>query len=255
MTIAAVNDVQNPRVPTLQLEHVSRRRGGRPAVCDVSLAVGAGEVLGLLGVNGAGKSTTLAMITGALAPDSGRVLVAGEDLAEAPAAVRRAVGWLPEGAPLYPELTVAEQLDAAARLHGLDAAARRAAVARELDRLQLGDVTHRLVGHLSQGQRQRVGLACALLHQPRLLVLDEPCNGLDPVQVAGFRKLVRQLADAGCAVVISTHVLADVAATCTRAAILHAGSLRHDASLAGASAAGVLEQRFFAIATQAEATA
>lgn len=239
--------------PILELDHVSRRRGGRPALRDLSMRVWPGEVLGLLGVNGAGKSTTLALITGALTPDAGRVRIAGRDLAEMPAVARDTIGWLPEGAPLYPELAVAEQLAAAGGLRGLRGAALREACSRELRRFDLVPVQRRLVSHLSQGQRQRVGLACALLHEPALLVLDEPCNGLDPLQVEAWRQLVAAQAAAGHAVIVSTHVLDDVVASCTRVAILHDGVLRHDALLTGDNAA--LKARFFAIATGAEAAA
>ena len=236
--------------PILELDAVSRRRGGRPAVRGLSLTVRRGEVLGLLGVNGAGKSTTLAMMVGALAPDAGAVRIDGLDLAEHPAAVRGRVGWLPERAPMYAELTVAEQLDAAGRLQGLAGAGLRAAINAVLERLELGELRRRLVGHLSQGQRQRVGLARALLHAPPLVILDEPCNGLDPLQVEAWRVLVAQLAAENHAVVVSTHVLADVAASCTRVAILHEGTLRHDAPMHGGAEA--LQRIFFAIATQTE---
>jgi ABC-2 type transport system ATP-binding protein len=235
--------------PMLELRHVNRRRGGRPAVCDLSLSLRRGDVLGLLGVNGAGKSTTLAMMVGALTPDSGTVLVDGLDLAEHPACVRHRVGWLPERAPLYEELTVAEQLDAAGRLRGLNRADLRTARERVLERLQLGELRNRLVGHLSQGQRQRAGLACALLHEPPLVVLDEPCNGLDPVQIGQWRAVVAELA-ADSVVIVSTHVLAEVTASCNRVAILHEGTLRYDGTVGDDTDA--LERRFFAVATQAE---
>lgn len=234
--------------PPLKLEQASRRRAGRPAVRELSLTLERGQVLGLLGVNGAGKSTTLAMIAGALAPDSGRVLLDGADLAEHPERARRLVGWLPERAPLWQELTVAEHLDAHGRLRGLKGAALSQARARMLERLELAPLQRRLAGVLSQGQRQRLGLACALLHDPQLLVLDEPGNALDPVQVAALRVLIREQAAAGTAVILSTHVLAEVTAVCDRVAILHEGTLRHDGPLASDDHAA-LEQRFFAIAT------
>ncbi|MGN2245243.1 ABC transporter ATP-binding protein [Frateuria sp. GZRR35] len=234
--------------PLLTLEKASRRRAGRAAVSDLDLTLDRGQVLGLLGVNGAGKSTTLSMIAGALAPDGGRILLDGEDLAEQPALARRLVGWLPERAPLWQELTVGEHLDAHGRLRGLKGAALRQACARMVERLELAPLERRLAGVLSQGQRQRLGLACALLHQPALLVLDEPGNALDPVQVAALRALIREQAAAGTAVILSTHVLAEVTAVCDRVAILHDGSLRHAGTLdAGDNAA--LEERFFAIAT------
>jgi ABC-2 type transport system ATP-binding protein len=234
--------------PLLKLEQVSRRRAGRPAVQDLSLTLERGQVLGLLGVNGAGKSTTLSMIAGALAPDKGRILLDGEDLAEQPARARRLMGWLPERAPLWQELTVGEHLDAHGRLRGLSNAALKQARVRMVERLDLAPLERRLAGVLSQGQRQRLGLACALLHQPQLLVLDEPGNALDPLQVAALRTLIREQAAAGTAVILSTHVLAEVTAVCDRVAILHDGTLRHDAPLAKDDHAA-LEQRFFAVAT------
>jgi ABC-2 type transport system ATP-binding protein len=234
--------------PLLKLEQVSRRRAGRPAVQGLDLALERGQVLGMLGINGAGKSTTLSMIAGALAPDSGRILLDGEELAEQPALVRRLVGWLPERAPLWQELTVAEHLDAHGRLRGLKGAALQQACTRIVERLELSPLERRLAGVLSQGQRQRLGLACALVHQPALLVLDEPGNALDPVQLAALRALIREQAAAGTAVILSTHVLAEVTAVCDRVAILHEGTLRHDGMLTDNDHAA-LEQRFFAIAT------
>src|SRR3569623_1410499 len=233
--------------PLLMLEKASRRRAGRAAVRDLDLTLDRGQVLGLLGVNGAGKSTTLSMIAGALAPDAGRILLEGEDLAEHPALARRLLGWLPERAPLWQELTVGEHLDAHGRLRGLRGAALKQARVRMIERLELAPLERRLAGVLSQGQRQRLGLAGALLHQPALLVLDEPGNALDPVQVAALRALIREQAAAGTAVILSTHVLAEVTAVCDRVAILHDGTLRNEGALdAGDHAA--LEQRFFAIA-------
>jgi ABC-2 type transport system ATP-binding protein len=234
--------------PLLKLEQASRRRAGRPAVQGLDLALGRGQVLGLLGINGAGKSTTLSMIAGALAPDSGRILLDGQELAEQPALARRLVGWLPERAPLWQELTVGEHLDAHGRLRGLRGDALKQARTRVIERLELAPLERRLAGVLSQGQRQRLGLACALVHQPALLVLDEPGNALDPVQLAALRTLIREQAAAGTAVILSTHVLAEVTAVCDRVAILHEGTLRHDDTLAKDDHAA-LERRFFAIAT------
>ncbi|HET6586548.1 MAG TPA: ABC transporter ATP-binding protein [Oleiagrimonas sp.] len=218
-------------VPLLQLQHVGRLRAGRQAVHGLDLTLDRGQVLGLLGVNGAGKSTTLGMLAGALRPSSGRILLDGRDFVEQPELARDLVGWLPERAPLWPELTVAEHLTAHARLHGLRGQALRTACTSMLECLQLGDLRRRLVHALSQGQRQRVGLACALLHKPPLLILDEPGNGLDPVQAADLRTLIRDHAADGGAVVLSTHLLPEVTAVCDRVAILHEGRLRHDAPL------------------------
>ncbi len=215
-------------------------------MADLSLTVERGDVLGLLGVNGAGKSTTLAMMVGALAPDRGAVRIDGQDLIEHPQIVRRQAGWLPEHAPLYVELTVAEQLDAMGRLHGLRGTSLRESREKMLALLQLEPLARRLLRQLSQGQRQRVGLACALLHDPPLLVLDEPANGLDPVQIELWRERVRALS-ADHAVVISTHALDEVTTTCNRIAILHEGRLRHAGPVEDNTRE--LQQRFMAIAT------
>jgi ABC-2 type transport system ATP-binding protein len=231
----------------LQLANLSRHRAGRPVVQDLSLELGQGQVLGLLGVNGAGKSTTLSMIAGALRPDSGEIRLNGEDFLEHPELARRQIGWLPERAPLWPELTVNEHLDAHGRLRGLKGVPLRQARTAIIERLELQPLARRLAGVLSQGQRQRLGLACALLHRPSLLVLDEPANALDPVQVAALRALIREQASAGTAVILSTHLLTEVTAVCDRVAILHEGALRHDDRVLGDDHAA-LERRFFEIA-------
>ena len=233
--------------PVLQLEGVARRRAGRPAVRDLSLCLEAGQVVGLLGVNGAGKSTTLAMIAGALRPDSGVIRLQGRDFSEHPELARQALGWLPETAPLWPELTVREHLNAHGHLRGLSGARLEEARDTALERLELKDMARRLAGVLSQGQRQRLGLACALLHQPALLVLDEPANALDPVQVVALRRLLRELAAGGTTIILSTHQLPEVTAVCDRVAILHEGVLRHDAPLLPQQHAE-LERTFFNIA-------
>ena len=221
---------------------------------DLSLRLEAGQVLGLLGVNGAGKSTTLAMIAGALRPDKGGIRLQGEDFLEHPELARLALGWLPEGAPLWPELTVREHLDAHGRLRGLQGSHLNQLRDAVLERLELRDLNRRLAGVLSQGQRQRLGLACALVHRPALLVLDEPANALDPVQVVALRGLLRELAAGGTAVILSTHQLAEVTAVCDRVAILHEGTLRYDAPL-HADGHAALEKTFFDIAMAGRAQA
>jgi ABC-2 type transport system ATP-binding protein len=233
--------------PLLKLDQVGRHRAGRPAVERLSLALERGQILGLLGVNGAGKSTTLSMIAGALRPDTGRIELDGRDFLEQPELARQRVGWLPERAPLWPELTVREHLLTHGRLRGLHGKALTQACDGVVQRLELAPLLRRLAGVLSQGQRQRLGLACALQHRPALLVLDEPANALDPVQSAALRTVIREEAAAGTAVILSTHLLAEVTAVCARVAILHEGSLRHDAAVAGGDHQA-LEQTFFDIA-------
>jgi ABC-2 type transport system ATP-binding protein len=233
--------------PLLKLEQISRQRAGRPAVCQLDLTVRRGEVLGLLGANGAGKSTTLSMIAGAIRPDHGAITLDGHDFLERPELAHRMIGWLPERAPLWHELTVGEHLDAHGRLRGLNGAPLRRARAAMVERLQLEPLLRRLAGVLSQGQRQRLGLACALLHQPPLLVLDEPGNALDPMQIAALRQAIRAQADAGHAVILSTHLLAEVTAVCDRVAILHEGTLRHDGPVHKDDHA-MLERVFFEVA-------
>jgi ABC-2 type transport system ATP-binding protein len=225
--------------PLLQLRHVGRVLAGRPVVTDVSLDLKRGSVLGLLGVNGAGKSTTLRMIAGVLAPSSGQVLIAGEDLREHARLAQRQLGYLPEQVPLYSELRVVEYLTFCARLHGLRGAAVVHAVARVIERCVLGDVRRRLLGNLSKGFQQRVGIAQAIVHEPALIVLDEPASGLDPVQAANIRNLVRELGREH-AVILSTHLLPDVQACCDRVAILHQGRLRRDEPIQALHEGGTL---------------
>jgi ABC-2 type transport system ATP-binding protein len=233
--------------PVLRLDQLSRRRAGRRAVQNLSLTLLPGQVLGLLGVNGAGKSTTLSMIAGALRPDSGSIQLNGADFLEQPELARQLIGWLPERAPLWPELTVSEHLDAHGQLRGLRGVALKQARTAIIERLELQPLARRLAGVLSQGQRQRLGLACALLHRPALLVLDEPANALDPVQVAALRTLIHEQAAAGTSVILSTHLLTEVTAVCDRVAILHEGTLRHDGVVHSADHVA-LERTFFEIA-------
>ena len=231
----------------LELDHVSRRLSGRAVLHDVSFSLRRDDVLGLLGVNGAGKSTTLAIVAGVFRPDAGRVQVDGRDVNGNDRTMRDRIGWVPESVPLWPELTVAESLDACGRLRGLPRPARKTAIERELARLELTDVAQRLCGQLSLGQKRRVGLAQALLHEPDLLVLDEPGNGLDPVQAAQLRELIGKLSPKR-GIILSSHDLAEVEAICNRVVILHAGRVRHDAKFDGQR--GKLDAQFRAIAAQ-----
>ncbi len=213
--------------PLLRLENVSRRLAGRRVVENVDLRLDRGTVLGLLGVNGAGKSTTLRMVCGVLAPSDGNVFVAGSDLRENPRAAAAAIGYLPEQPPLYPELRVDEYLTFCARLRRFSGTSLRAAIESVIERCGLGDVRRRLLGNLSKGFQQRAGIAQAIVHDPALIVLDEPASGLDPLQSANIRALIRELGK-DRAVILSTHLIADVNQCCDRVAILHRGRLSYD---------------------------
>ncbi len=219
------HSMTNP-APQLELREVSRRAGGRELVHGLNLSLARGHTLGLLGVNGAGKTTSLRMIAGVLAPSSGQVLIDGADLHEEPQLAQRCIGYLPETPPLHVELSVREYLDFCARLHGVARGAVSAAVARAIERCDLGEVARRLLGNLSKGFRQRVGVAQAIVHEPGLIVLDEPASGLDPVQALRLRELIRSLGREH-ALILSTHVLPDVVACCDEVAILHRGRIRH----------------------------
>lgn len=213
------------------VEGLSRRYGPTPVVENLSFTLRRGQVLGLLGLNGAGKSTTLRMLAGVLAPDAGRIVIAGADLLDQPRQARRALGYLPEQPPLYRELTVDEQLRYSARLHGLDRRTSQAAVARVKEQCGLGAVGRRLTGQLSKGYRQRVGIAQALAHDPAVLILDEPTAGLDPLQTRELRALISDLGRQH-GVILSTHLLPDVQAACSHVQILRTGRLVYHGALA-----------------------
>ncbi len=208
----------------VEVHKVSRYYGARLAVQDVSFAIRRGEVLGFLGPNGAGKTTTMQILSGNLAPSSGRVVIAGHDLLENPRAAKAAIGYLPEQPPLYRELTVDEYLDYCAALHRLPKPRRRAARDSAKARCGLQDAGDRLIGNLSKGFQQRVGIAQAIVHLPPVVILDEPTVGLDPIQIREIRNLIRELGrDHG--VILSTHILPEVQATCDRVQIIHKGRL------------------------------
>ncbi len=215
---------------------LTRWYGERCAVRDLDLRLHRGEVLGLLGANGAGKSTTLQMLAGVLAPHAGGVAIAGADLLEAPREARRRLGYLPEQPPLTRELTVDEYLDFCGRLRGLRGAALAAAREAAKARCGLADTGRRLIANLSKGYQQRTGIAQAILHRPAVVILDEPTVGLDPIQIREIRALVRELGrDHG--VILSTHILPEVQSACDRVAIIHAGRIVLDARTADVGAA------------------
>jgi ABC-2 type transport system ATP-binding protein len=203
---------------------VSKRFGGTLAVDDVSFAVARGEILGLLGPNGAGKTTMMRMLSCFLAADTGRATVAGFDVAAEPLEVRRRLGYLPENNPLYFDMTVAEYLSLVAEVRRVPRADKSRLTGRAVEGCGLGPVRGRIIGQLSKGYRQRVGLAGALLHGPEVLILDEPTVGLDPTQIIEIRELIRAFGSEK-AVLLSTHILTEVEATCQRVIIFNEGHL------------------------------
>src|SRR5215813_2506908 len=208
--------------PLLEVKNLSRRFGAIAAVDDVSFAVPRGEILGFLGPNGAGKTTTMRMIAGFLTPSAGTATVCGADVERDPIAVKRRLGYLPEGAPLYVDMTPLTFLDFVAAVRGLNGANRRQRMREVVERMQLGGVLHQRIETLSKGFRRRVALAQAILHDPEVLILDEPTDGLDPNQKHEVRELIRTMAPSK-AIVISTHILEEVEALCNRAIIIARG--------------------------------
>lgn len=208
----------------IEAQNLSRRYGDFTAVDGISFSVGEGEIVGMLGPNGAGKTTTIRMITGFLPPTSGRVTVAGKDLVDAPREARRELGYLPENVALYTEMRVHEYLAYRARLEGLSRGEAREAIGTALDRCLLSDVRNQIIGTLSKGYRQRVGLATAILHKPKVLVLDEPTVGLDPKQIIAIRELIRQLGRERT-LLLSTHILPEVELLCDRVIIIDQGKI------------------------------
>ncbi len=208
-------------------KNLSKRYGNKLAVDDLSFAVQPGEVLGFLGANGAGKSTTMRMIAGFIAPSAGQVTVCGHDIERAPVAAKSCMGYLPEGAPSYGEMTVAEFLDFVADIRGLRATQRRERRDLVIERLTLEPVIDQVVETLSKGFRRRVGLAQALIHDPQVLILDEPTDGLDPNQKHEVRRLINELAKDKL-VIVSTHILEEVHEVCTRAIIIANGRIVAD---------------------------
>ena len=214
----------------IAVEGVTKRYGSMLAVDGLDFEVGRGEIVGFLGPNGSGKTTTMRIITGTLQPDSGLVLLDGRSIGEDVRAAKRRVGYLPESNPLYEDMLVCEYLRYAARLRDLEGANMRSAVREAADQTGLDEVFFRPISELSKGYRQRVGLAAAILHRPELLVLDEPTEGLDPNQRVEIRRLITELGRERT-VLLSTHVMQEVEATCRRLLILNRGRLVADGNV------------------------
>jgi ABC-2 type transport system ATP-binding protein len=238
----------------IEAEGLSKRYGDLEAVRDLSFTVGKGEIVGFLGPNGAGKTTTMRMLTGFLPATDGSAAIAGHDIFADPLNARRAIGYLPETPPLYPEMTVQAYLDFVAKLKDVARGERAQAVSRALDRCGLSDVRRRVIGDLSKGFRQRVGLAQAIVHDPPVLILDEPTVGLDPIQIREIRGLIAELAapDQGAArhtVILSTHILPEVEAICERIILINRGRKALDQPLSELIAGGQSLEEVFTRAT------
>ncbi|HKQ60695.1 MAG TPA: ATP-binding cassette domain-containing protein [Candidatus Polarisedimenticolaceae bacterium] len=214
----------------IQLRNVKKSYGEFPALRGISTSIERGEIVGLLGPNGAGKTTAMRILTGFLLPSAGTAIVAGHDVVERPLEVQQRIGYLPENAPSYGDMLAQDYLQFMAEMRGLAGAPARERIGRAVEDCGLGHVLTRPIGQLSKGYRQRVGLAAAILHEPEILILDEPTTGLDPNQIVEVRDLIRRMGRTKT-VILSTHILSEVEATCDRAVILIDGLIRADGSL------------------------
>lgn len=220
----------NDNSPLIKVENLSRIYGDTMAVDRVNFELHKGEVLGFLGPNGAGKSTSMQMITGNLAPTTGQITINGFDIIDQPIEAKGCIGYLPENPPVYRELTVDEYLSYCAKLHRIPSARLKIAVDEAKQHCGLESVGKRLIGNLSKGFQQRVGIAQAIIHQPPVVILDEPTVGLDPIQIREIRKLIKALGQ-DRSVILSTHILPEVQATCDRVQIIRRGELIYHASI------------------------
>lgn len=211
----------------IEVQHLTKFFGSKRAVDDISFTLEKGEILGFLGPNGAGKSTTMRMITGYFPPSSGTAVIGGHDIQKAPIEARKKFGYLPENAPVYPDMSVFEYLDFCAEIRGFTKADRKKRVEDAIDKCFLGDVRHQTVGTLSKGFKQRVCFAQSILHDPEYLIMDEPTDGLDPNQKHEVRLMIRRMS-ADKAIILSTHILDEVDAVCTRAIIIANGRIQAD---------------------------
>jgi ABC-2 type transport system ATP-binding protein len=206
----------------IEVQHLTKRYGPFTAVNDISFKVERGEILGFLGPNGAGKTTTMRVLTGYMPPTEGKALVAGFDVFEHPVEAKRRTGYLPETPPLYPDMRVRDYLTFVAKIKGLPRPQRKARIDTVMERTRIADMANRLCAKLSKGYRQRVGLAQAILHNPDVLILDEPTAGLDPKQIIETRQLIKELAG-DHTIILSTHILPEVSQTCQRVVIINQG--------------------------------
>ena len=219
----------------IEVENLTRYYGTRRAINNLSFQIEKGEVVGFLGPNGAGKSTTMNIISCILSASSGSVKINGFDTFEQSLEIRKVIGYLPETPPLYPDMVVTDYLNFSAGIRGVDAKKSSAAVQRVLEKCSLKDVGHRIIGRLSKGYQQRVGLAQAMVHDPEILILDEPTIGLDPIQIIEIRKLIQELA-AEHTIILSSHILPEITQICKRVIIINEGEIAAVDSLGGLTA-------------------
>ncbi len=214
----------------IEVQNLTKKYGGLTAVDDLTFKVDQGKIWGLLGPNAAGKTTTMRILTGYLPATEGRAVVAGFDVFDEPDAAKKAIGYLPEIVPLYPDMTVTGYLDFVAEIKQVPSSRRKEAVARVVGQAALGDVANRLIKNISRGFKQRVGIAQAMIHDPQVLILDEPTIGLDPAQIVDIRKLIRSLRG-DHTIMLSTHILAEVTQVCDGVVIINRGRLMASGSL------------------------
>jgi ABC-2 type transport system ATP-binding protein len=226
----------------IEVSSVRKEYGGRAVVDGITFSVSRGEILGFLGPNGAGKTTTMRILTGFVPATSGSARVAGHDVQEEPIEVKRRIGYLPEHPPLYREMVVRPFLEFVATIRGVPRRQVRERVERAIQRCGLGSVAHRLIGNLSKGFQQRVGIAQAILHDPEVLILDEPTVGLDPSQIREIRDLIKSFAGSHT-VILSTHILAEVTMTCSRVLIINEGRIAAEDTLEALAARGERTRR------------
>jgi ABC-2 type transport system ATP-binding protein len=235
----------------IEVEHLWKAYGDFTAVRDISFRVEKGEIMGFLGPNGAGKTTTMRVLTGFMPASKGKVRIAGHDVSTDSMAVRRSIGYLPEQPPLYLDMSVQEYLRFVARIKGLPRSKVKSAADRVIETCGLMEMRDRLIGKLSKGYRQRTGLAQALIHDPPVLMLDEPTIGLDPRQISEIRTMIKNLAGTHT-VILSTHILSEVTLTCQRVIIINRGEIMADDRIENLTRDGDLERQFLRIIGEAE---
>ena len=215
----------NNNTPVIEVSHLTKYYGNFPAVHDISFNINKGEVVGFLGPNGAGKTTTMKVLTGFMPPTGGTVKIAGYDALENSLEIREKIGYLPESVPLYTDMTVTEYLSFMGSIRGMKKNKLSNQIANVIEQCRLGDYRHTIIGKLSKGYRQRVGVAQAVIHEPEVLVLDEPTIGIDPIQVVETRKLIKELGENDRTLILSTHILPEVSMLCKRILIIHQGKI------------------------------